>query len=186
MAENNAKTERPSVTLNIWFVIFLVYLIFSLAYIFSLVSSNEAYKAELANKNTEISNMQTSTQDKISNLSNTLAELSDKLALARNEVDELLGNGETNTTIATGIYSGSSNLSGDEQVAMTLTLAEEGVASLIIVNASGDTDLNGTYTYAENVLVFTSEDAAVTYTFTVIENGALELADGTIVLSLNI
>ena len=57
MAENEAKKEKKSVSMNIWFVILLVYLIFSLAYIFSL--RNDIAKLESESKK-EIQTLQTS------------------------------------------------------------------------------------------------------------------------------
>lgn len=180
MAENETKKEKATINMNLWFVIFLVYLIISLAFCFSLIQENKSLKAEIAAKDTAIADMQYSSQSDLNRLIKTIDNVSNMLAEAK---QELLGTSEVTTNpveVSTGIYSGSS-----DTLSMTLTLSENNVATLSVVNESGDSTYNGTYSVAEGLVAFTSEDGLSTYSFTAFEDGTLRTVYNNVELALS-
>ena len=180
MAENETKKEKATISMNIWFVLFIIYLIISLAFCFSLIQENKGLKAELAAKDTTIADIQYASQSDLNKLLKTIDNVSNMLAEAK---QELLGTNEVTTNpveISTGVYAGSS-----DTVSMTLTLSENNVATLSVVNESGDSTFNGTYSVAEDLVAFTSEDGLSTYSFTALENGTLRTVYNNVELTLS-
>ena len=81
--------------------------------------------------------------------------------------------------VSMGTYNGSA-----DEMQMALTLSENNVASLTITNESGDSLVNGTYSIADNTVVFTSDDGLTTYNFTANEDGSLRLVINGVELTL--
>lgn len=178
MAENEVKKERAKVNISIWFLIFIVYLIFSLAYIFNQNSTIENLKMEVATLNSKIestvnlSNAQSNAI--IIQLENVIKELRDATIVKEDETPVVL----PSTEVSVGTYNGST-----EDMQMTLTLSENNVAS-VSTNQSGDMlDVNGTYMVAVDSVIFTSDDAMTHYTFTVNADGSLNLVGSELTLS---
>ena len=185
MAEKETK-EKATITMNIWFILFLIYLIISLAYGYSLINENKALKVEIANKEQTITDIENLNQYTTDELSAIINDISGKLAEAKNLLEERKNQENLNNAveISTGVYTGSSAVSGDEvATSMTLTLSEDNIASLALTNESGDSIVNGTYSIAENTVVFTSDDGLTTYSFTANEDGTLKLVDSELTLS---
>lgn len=174
MAENENKTEKKVVEVHFGFILFLVYLIFSVAYIFSLHAQIDTLKEQVATAEQAV-------QDTLTNQSSLRDSLRAELEKI---IDVYLTEKQENNSVevSVGTYS-AAVASGDEAPAMVLALAEDNVATLTFANVSGDSSLSGTYAVNENVLVFTSQDGLTTYSFAVAEDGSLSY-DGT-VLTLN-
>ncbi|MBO5142381.1 MAG: hypothetical protein J6C46_05205 [Clostridia bacterium] len=172
MAENEVKKEKATLKISIWFLLFLIYLIFSLAFGASLINENKSLKAELTNKDNTIIDIQNTNQNDINKLLSTIDSVSNMLADAKNEI---LAKEEQNKTVevSTGVYTGSSAESGENAVSMTLTLAENNIATLSVVNNAGESLYNGTYSLADSLVNFTSDDGLTAYSFTAVEDGSL-------------
>lgn len=183
MAEKETK-EKATINMNIWFILFLVYLIFSLAYGFSLINENKALKAEITNKDNAIADMENLNKYTTDELASIIDEISNKLAEAKNLLDERNGKENNSITVSTGVYTGSSIVSGDDvSLSMTLSLLEANEATLTLTNESGDSALTGTYSVVDNTVVFASNDGLTTYSFIINEDGSLKLVDGELTLS---
>ena len=164
MAENEAKVEtkkeKTTINLNIWFIIFVVYLIFSLAYCFSLIQENKSLSEALVKKDYEISDMQYSNQVNNDRLISSIDSVIATLKEARQELKGVADDETTNVSI--GTYTGSS-----DELNVNLTLSENNIASLSIVNNAGTSSYNGTYALDNGSIVFTAEDGLTTYSFVV-------------------
>ena len=183
MAEKETK-EKATINMNIWFILFLVYLIFSLAYGFSLINENKALKAEIANKDITIADMENMKQYTADELAAIIDDISGKLAEAKNLLTEKTGNENNSSTVSTGVYTGSSMVSGDDvSSSITLTLLEANEATIALTNESGDSNFTGTYSVVDNTVVFTSNDGTTTYSFIINEDGSLKLVDSELTLS---
>ena len=157
MAENEAKKEKKGINMNIWFLVFLVYLIISLAYIFNLRS--DLTNIEKA-KQQEIQTLQTSNYELTSKLYKVKSDLDtiySLLAETKIDLNSILSSGDKvqeNVEISNGTYTGTAAfLSGDEsvEVSMSLTLAEDNLATLVKDN---DMVSEGSFLVSENAVVF--------------------------------
>jgi len=185
MAENEVKKEKKSVSVNIWFIIFIVYLIFSLSYIFSL--RTDLAKIEGESKK-EIQTLQTSNYEltsKLYKVNHNLETIYELLAETKIDLSSVLASGdsEESVEISTGTYTGTtSQASGEEtiEMSMSLTLAENNMATLV----ENDSTLEGTYTVSENTVVFSANDGSIEYSFEAVEEGSLKLVNDSLELTL--
>lgn len=176
MAENEVK--KAKLNISIWFILFIIYLIVSLAFILKQNTIIETLNAEVARitseseKNLALSNTQTDII--IGKLDAIVREYK-----ASKEQEEEPPVNTPSIDVSMGIYNGSS-----DAMQMALTLSENNVASLTITNESGDSIINGTYSVAEGNVVFTSDDGMTTYNFTAVEDGSLKLVIDGVELTL--
>lgn len=185
MAENEAKKEKKSISMNIWFIILLVYLIFSLSYIFSL--RNDIAKLENESKK-EIQTLQTSNYElttKLYTVNNNLETIYELLSETKSELSSVLTPEDSNQSVevSTGTYSATaSQISGDDmvEVTMTLTLSEDNIATVV----ENEVSLEGTYVLADDTVVFKSNDGLVVYSFDALEDGSLKLVKDDLELTL--
>lgn len=182
MAENEVKKEKANVKISIWFILFIVYLIFSLAFIMKQNATIEALNTELAGLKTkmessiEISNSRTNAI--IIQLENIIKDLKESAIVEDVEIPAPIVT--PSLEVSTGVYAGAVDTTN-----AALTLAENNVASLTITTAeSGDTVVNGTYSVAETTVVLTSDDGMTTYNFTAVEDGSLRFVINGIELTL--
>lgn len=179
MAENEVKNEKVKVHISIWFIIFLVYLIFSLAYIFNLNQQIEAKNIEIASlttkmeSNIELSNSRTNAI--IVQLENIIKDLK-----ASTTVEDDTPIVTPSVEVSIGTYNASS-----DAMQVALTLSENNIASFTIIDGSGDSIVNGTYSVTDGTVVFTSDDGVTTHTFTVNEDGSLKLVINDVELTLS-
>ena len=183
MAENEVKKEKAKVNISIWFILFIVYLIVSLAFIMKQNTTIKAKDDEIANLNSKLtSNVILSNADSnamIIQLENMIKMLRDAQPNSV-EQENNLPIVTPSLEVSTGVYYGST----DDKSAL-LTLSENNVASLTITTAeSGDTVVNGTYSVAETTVVLTSDDGMTTYNFTAVEDGSLKLVVNGVELTL--
>ena len=177
MAENEVKKEKTTVKMSIWFILFLVYLVASLAIIFN-------QNQKIADLNLEVATLE-------SKMEVALAESNERSAIIIRELEAIVKKyGKEPVTpevpevvipeVTVGTYTGAA-----PELQMTLTLSEGNLANLVVVNESGDTTVSGTYSLVESNLSFTSDDGLTTYSFTALENGSLKLVDGNVELTLS-
>ena len=168
MAEKEKK-EKTSFNMNIWFIIFVVYLGLSIVY---FINQNQT----ITDLNTQVASLNTQLDEAIQN-SNQRSEsiLKDLEAL----VEKYNDSKEVTLPTPVGTYTGSAVVSGDEVLAlsMTLTLSENNVATVSVTNEAGNSLINGTYNVVSDSVTFTSEDGLTNYTFTVVNENTLVLVD---------
>lgn len=176
MAENEVKKEKASINMNIWFIIFIVYLVLSLVYIFSLNKTIE-------NQNNTIASLEETTEKANANSLNILKDFKEVF----DKYDSILAEKvEVPSTTPNGTYTGSATISGDmgTTLSMTLTLSENNIASLSVVDSSGDSVYNGVYSITEDTVNFTSDDGLTNYSFVKLDENTLKLVNDTVELSL--
>lgn len=183
MAEKEVKKEKASFNINIWFVLFIVYLIFSVAFILNQNQSIETLNAQIGTLNYQIENnvkqSNARTNVIISKLESIVNEYKNSLVEEENNTPVVPEVPEVTVSVA-GTYAGSA-----ENMQMTLTLAENNVASLTVTNESNTSSFDGTYSLANDTVIFTSNDATATYSFTSLEDGNLKLVDSNVELTLS-
>ena len=189
MSESEVKKEKKNIKVNIWFLIFIVYLIFSLSYIFKLSSTiNQMAQVEHDTK-LEMQDLQTSNYElttKLYKVNNNLDTIYSLLSETKSELDSVLSSENEEPAVievTMGTYTGATSVeSGDENaVSMSLTLAENNMATLV----ENEVTSEGTYVLTENVVVFKSNDGLVVYSFNANEDGSLKLVSDTVELILN-
>lgn len=188
MSESEVKKEKKHIKVNIWFLIFIIYLIFSLSYIFKLTSTINQMAEVEHNTKLEMQDLQTSNYEltaKLYKVNNNLDTIYSLLSETKSELDSVLSAEEEPAVVEVtmGTYAGTSAfVSGDEiATSMTLTLAENNMATLV----ENEATVEGTYVLAEDVVVFKSNDGLVVYSFKALENGSLKLVSDTIDLTLD-
>lgn len=184
--KKDVKAEKPTVKMNFWFIVFVVYLIASLAVMYTQhqniqdLNTNVVTLQHEMEQNAAKSNSRT--EKIIHQLENIVTEY--KESLMEEPKEDEVANTPVLPEVTTGTYTGSATTE-DTTTQMTLTLSEGNVASLTVVDASGDSSFSGTYTVVETTLVFTSDDNLRANTFTVNQDGSLTLVDNEVVLTLN-
>lgn len=189
MSESEIKKEKKHIKVNVWFLIFIVYLIFSLSYIFKLSSTiTQMAKVEHDTK-LEMQSLQTSNHEltaKLYKVNMNLDTIYSLLSETKSELDSVLSAEEEEPVVVEvtmGTYTGTAaSVSGDDElVSMSLTLSENNMATLVENEATSE----GTYVLAENVVIFKSNDGLVVYSFKALENGSLKLVSDNIDLTLD-
>ena len=172
MAENEVKKEKTIIPVNLWFIVFIIYLIFSVAFMYNQNQTilKLEHDAEVATENTQ-------------NIIKDLKEVLGKYDIPEQKQEE--PQVELPTT-PNGVYAGTATMSGDMLVnlSMTLTLAENNIATLSVVDGSGDSIYNGVYSIAEDTVNFTSDDGLTKYSFIKLDDNTLKLASDTYELTL--
>jgi len=179
MAENEVKKEKATVKMSIWFILFLVAIIAAIAVIF--------------NQNQQIATLTMEKANLESKMNVALAESNERSAIIIRELEAIVkkyGQKPSEEVpnvpevvipeVSVGTYTGAT-----AELQMTLTLAENNLATLAVVNESGDTTVSGTYSLVDTYLSFTSDDGLTTYSFVALENGSLSLVDGNVELTLS-
>lgn len=179
MAEKEVKKEKASFGMNIWFIIFIVYLVLSLVYILNQTQTIATLNDNLLILQTKYDNEIIKSNQRSENIIDDLSKIIEKYRAP--EVKE-----EVNTpSTPVGTYTGSSVVAeGEVALTMSLVLAENNVATLTLTNESGDSLLNGTYNVVDATVNFTSEDGLTAYAFTIVDDSTLKLVDPATELTL--
>lgn len=185
MAEKEVKEvkkENEAFKINIWFILFLIYLILSATYIIKQNQKIEALNANVSNLNYQLENSinlsNTNTTATIVKLENLIKDL--KATLPEEENNAPVVNDPVVIDPLVGVYTGSA-----ETMQMVLSLVENNVASLKVTDESGESAFNGTYSSLESAVTFVSEDGLTTYSFTSLEDGSLKLVNDNVELTLS-
>ena len=173
MAENEVKKEKTLIPINLWFIVFIIYLIFSVAFMY--------------NQNQTILKLEHDAEVDTTNTQNIIKDL--KEVLGKYDVPEQKQEEPKVELPSTpnGVYTGIATISGDMQgnLSMTLTLSENNIASLSVVDGSGDSIYNGVYSVAEDTVKFTSDDGLTIYSFVKLDENTLKLVSDTVELTLS-
>lgn len=166
MAEKEVSGEKKTIKISFWFLMFLVFIVFDVAYILGLHIKISALEDELLQARNDITSAQVNTEQRVEVLKENINLLIDEF------LDEQRGNNNVQkpAEVTTGTYT--SFVSGDEAtLTMTLTLSDNNIAELTLNNESGDSTFSGTYAVEDGTVTFTSDDGLTVYSFTAVENG---------------
>lgn len=178
MAENEVNSEKKTMKISIWFILFLIFVIVSVAYILSLHSKIDLLELQVKNAEAALVTANSSSSELKDALRKELDRVIDTYLAERPQEEK-----PNPIEVTVGTYT--SVVSGEEAaLSMTLTLSENNMATLVLNNQSGDSTFNGTYSITDNTVAFTSEDGLTTYSFTAVENG-LKLVDNDVDLTLS-
>lgn len=175
MAEKESNKEP--MTMSIWFILFLILLIFSVAYggmLHQRIADLETQLEEEKNNTSSAQGVRDSILNDIKDLYNKYAE--------ENQVPEVTDN----TQVSLGVYTGSTGATeeGTDPTTYTLTLSEGNVAVFSSSNTSGENLIQGSYLVEGTTLTLNSDDALSTYQFTVLEDGNLQYAEANALVTL--
>lgn len=177
MAENEVNTEKKTLKISIWFILFLIVVIFSSAYILKLNDKVASLESKVKDAEYALAMANSNKTELIVSLKNDLENVIDSYLVEKQQEEK------NNIEVTMGTYS--SIVDGEEKsLDMILTLSENNIATLELKQDSGNSTLNGTYTVVDGTVVFASEDGLTTYSFTAVENG-LKLINNDVDLTLS-
>lgn len=181
MAENEVKKEKAKVEINIWFILFIVYLVLSLVYIYKQHQEIIHLNTELTNAVNQSKNMH---NDLMNDLKSIVNKYSDYLQVGNPSEDQ--NDVVVTPTVSNGTYTGTALTSENGvNLSMVLTLSDNSVATLSLTNESGEVMHNGVYAVSENTVSFNSDDSTVAYSFVIVDENNLKLVDDTTDLTLS-